>query len=280
MWDGSDLHGKTILLYAEQGMGDTLQFIRFAKEVKKRGARVICKVQEPLKQLLSMYPYVDKIVGRETTNEPIDVQSALMSVPGIINMRPDTIPADIPYLKVDTTLVQVWKDKLAHDKNFKIGICWKVDPQHELTKSPLSLRTMPLDAFAQLADIPGISFYSLQKTHDLQDFKNKPASFIINTFNPDFDETNGRFMDTAAVIENLDLVISVDTSVIHVAGMLGKEVWVILPISPDCRWYFEGEKTTWYPTMRMFRQTSVGDYATPMNTIKKELTQLIKKRTA
>jgi len=271
LWDGSDLHGKTILLYAEQGMGDTLQFIRFAKEVKKRGARVICKVQEPLKQLLSTYPYVDSIIGKEATSEPIDVQAALMSVPGIIKTTPDTIPAEIPYLTIDQKLVQHWQQKLAHDKNFKVGICWKVDPQHELTKSPLSLRTIPLEAFAQLADVPGVSFYSLQKTHDLQDFKAKPASFIVNTFNPDFDETNGRFMDTAAVIENLDLIISVDTSIIHIAGALGKPVWVVLPASPDCRWHFEGEKTTWYPTMRMFRQAKFGDYATPMNIIKKEL---------
>lgn len=274
LWDGSDLTGKTILLYAEQGFGDTLQFIRFAKEVKKRGARIVCKVQDALTTLLSSYPYIDTLTGKEPITEQIDAQAALMSIPGIINVTPETIPAEIPYLKADAKLVAQWKRKLAHDNNLKVGICWSVDPQHELTKSPLSLRTFPLKAFAALATIPGVSFYSLQKTHDSHEFREKPASFVVNTFNPDFDETHGRFMDTAALIENLDVVISVDTAVIHIAGALGKPVWVLLPVSPDCRWYFEGKNTPWYPTMRMFRQTKTNDFETPMLSIKKELAQL------
>lgn len=277
LWDGSDLHGKTILLYAEQGMGDTLQFIRFAKEVKKRGARIICKVQDPIKKLISSYPYVDIFISKESIPENIDAQAALMSIPGIINTTPKTIPAEIPYLTVDKTLINTWKQRLAHDHNFKIGICWNVDPQHEISKSPLSLRSVPLNSFAQLADIPGVSFYSLQKTHDQKDFNAKPATFTVHTFNPDFDEVNGRFMDTAAVIENLDLIISVDTSIIHIAGALGKPVWVILPSSPDCRWYFDGDTTPWYPTMRLFRQTATKDYFTPMNLIKKELIEYMQK---
>jgi len=279
LWDGSDLHGKTILLYAEQGFGDTLQFIRFAQEVKKRGARVICKVQEPLKQLLSAYPYIDKIIGKESSSEKIDVQAALMSIPGIINTTSSTIPAEVPYLKASPTLSATWKEKLSPDKNIKIGLCWKVDPQHELTKSPLSLRSMPLSTFAALADIPGVSFYSLQKTHDVDEFKNIPTSFTVNTFNPSFDEAHGRFMDTAAVIDNLDLVISVDTAVAHIAGALGKQVWMLLPQSPDCRWHFEGNTTAWYPTMRLFRQQDVGDFEEPIQHIKKELVDFIKKRT-
>jgi len=279
LWDGSDLTGKTILLYAEQGMGDTLQFVRFAKEVKKRGAqRVICKVQGPLKQLLSTYPYIDKVIGRESANEKIDAQAALMSLPGILKTTPKTIPADIPYLKADPALVQFWKEKLAHDKNLKVGICWSVDPEHETTKSPLSLRSVPLNALSALSTVPGVSFYSLQKSHDTAEFNSKPRSFKITTFGPEFDEEHGRFMDTVALIENLDLVISVDTAVIHVAGALGKPAWVILPSSPDCRWYFEGEKTQWYPTMRMFRQSKYADFATPINKIKKELAEFVQKR--
>lgn len=275
LWDGSDLQGKTILLYAEQGFGDTVQFIRFAKEVKKRGARVICKVQGPLKQLLSDYPYADKVIFKDTIDEPIDYQIALMSVPGVIKMKPETIPADIPYLKADEQLVKTWKERLAADKNFKIGICWKVDPQHEATKSPLSLRSVPLSTFGQLADIPGVSFYSLQKTHETQDFKDNPSSFYVHTFNPNFDEANGRFMDTVAVIQNLDMIISVDTVVIHLAAALGKPTWVILPTSPDCRWYFEGDTTPWYPTMRMFREKHVGDFDGPMQQIKQELAKVV-----
>ena len=275
LWDGSPLNGKTILIYAEQGFGDTLQFIRLVKEVKNRGGRVVCKVQDPLKTFLAHYPYIDKLLGKEPIDEQIDVQCALMSIPGAIKMTPATIPAEIPYLKADEKLVKLWEKRLASDTNLKVGICWSVDPQHEETKSPLSLRSFPLSSFAMLSEIPGVSFYSLQKTHDSTQFRDLPKSFVVNTFNPDFDEQNGRFMDTAALIENLDLVISVDTAVIHIAGALGKPVWVLLPASPDCRWYFEGERTAWYPTMRFFREKYVRDFTAPMTQIKQELKKIV-----
>jgi len=265
LWDGCDLKDKKILLYAEQGLGDTLQFIRYAKILKEMGATVLCKVQKPLIALLSTVPYIDTII---TTigNTPLDYQAPLLDIPGIIKTDADSIPAEIPYLKADEKLVALWKSKLSDDpvvakdydgrgSNFKVGLCWHVEAQHEIDKSPWEKRSVNVDLFTPLSKIKNISFYSLQKMSGEEQLKNLPKNFVVHTFGPDFDEQHGRFMDTAAVIMNLDLIITVDTSIAHLAGAMGKKVWMLLPYTPDPRWYNEGSTTSWYPTMRLFRQT-------------------------
>jgi tetratricopeptide (TPR) repeat protein len=276
MWDGaSSLQGKTMLLFSEQGLGDTLQFIRYAQQLKYQGARVVCKVQGPLKTLLSSCPYIDEIITKKE-EVPHDAFAALMSLPGILGTTPETIPVPIPYIYADKKLVALWKQRMAQDKNVKIGICWEVEPQHELTKFPSGYRSIPLALFEQLAHVSGVSFYSLQKFASEDQLKHLPRGFTITTFGKDFDESHGRFMDTAALIENLDVVISADTSVIHVAGALGKPVWVLLPYSADCRWGITETTSPWYPSMRLFRAPKPGDWQTPMQEIKKELVKLKK----
>lgn len=273
LWDGCDLHGKTILLYCEQGLGDTLQFIRYAKMVKEKGAHIICKIQKPLISLLASYPFVDEFITNldQIKGIHLDYQAPLLNLPGIFKTNEQTIPAQIPYLYADPKLIQHWAQKLSHDRKFKIGLCWHVDPEHELDKSPWSKRNVPASLFAPLARIPGLSFYSLQKINGEDQLKNVPEDFVVHTFGYNFDESHGRFMDTAAVIMNLDLIITVDTSIAHVAAALGKKVWMLLPYSPDPRWYDEGNKTEWYPSMRLFRQPKPYDWASVFEEVKNTL---------
>lgn len=274
-WNGTaNLRGKKILLYTEQGMGDTLQFIRFAKNIKERGAHITCKIQKPLLTLLSSYPYVDQFVIDFPANlAQFDYQAALLSLPGLLNLTPQTVVSEMPYLSVDKKLVELWHQKLAHDKNFKIGLCWHVDPIHEKDKSPISRRSVPVELFAHLADTHAVTFYSLQKINGTDQLKNLPAdfSFSLATFDPHFDETHGRFMDSAALIANLDLIITVDTSIAHLAAGMGKETWVLLPLSPDCRFSLGTQQMPWYPTMRLFRQNKAFDWISVTQEIKKEL---------
>lgn len=273
LWDGGDIKGKTILLYCEQGLGDTLQFIRFVKMVKQRGATTVVKVQKPLIKILESYPYIDKLIHNFTENMKFDVQAPLLNLPGILNIRANTIPAEMPYLKADAKLVDYWKQKLAHDKKFRVGLCWHVDPEHEIDKSPWAIRSFPAKLFTPLSKIAGTSFYSLQKINGEEQLKDLPDDFTVHIFGYAFDEAHGRFMDTAAVMMNLDLIITVDTSVAHLAAAMGKKVWMILPYSPDCRWYDNRSDTPWYPTMRLFRQPKPYDW----DSVSKELTAALRK---
>ncbi len=280
LWDGTPLDGKTILLYSEQGMGDTLQFIRYAKKIKEEyGGHVICKVQKPLQKLIQMCPYIDKVVTSvEDEQTPLAAQAPLLNLPGILETTVDTIPHPVPYLYADKELVTHWKKKLAGDKNIKVGLCWHVLPAHETTKSPLSLRSIELNMLAPLADIPGVSFYSLQKMDGVDQVLYTPDRFKVHTFGGDFDESHGRFMDTAAIIENLDLVISVDTSIIHLAGGLGKDIWTLLSFSPDCRWDHDAHSTPWYNSMRLFRQSAWNDWHTVVMNVKEALQEFVKQK--
>ncbi len=278
MLNANSIKDKTILLYPEQGMGDTLQYVRYAKELKQRGAKqVICRVQKPLKTLLSCCEYIDRVVVDEK-NIKADYQAPLMSMPLILGTRADNIPMNIPYLKADEKLVLDWKEKLQHDKNFKIGLCWHVDPIHEEVKSPIAKRSIPLKLFAPLANNKNVSFYSLQKIVGEDQLNDLPQGFKVSSFGKDFDKKHGSFMDTAAVMESLDLIISVDTSVVHVAGAMDKEVWTILPYSPDPRFHAEGDVMPWYPSMKLFRTEKPFDWESSIAQVNKELQRKLAQR--
>lgn len=271
-WDGSDIRGKKILLFSEQGLGDALQFVRYAKILKQKGAIVICRIQKPLKDLLSLCPYIDVLTtGKEKIE--YDTYAALMSLPYILGTTHTTIPHEIPYLYADKKLIEHWKQRLAKDKNFKIGICWHVDQGHEKDKLPPAYRSIPLESFTPLASMPNVSFYSLQKFNGEEQIKKLPSHFKLITFTEDFDNSHGRFMDTAALIQNLDLIISADTSIIHLAAGLGKPVWTLLPYSADCRWG-TGTTTPWYPTMRLFRQKKSDNWATSLTQVHEALKKI------
>jgi len=264
-WDGSDPAGKRILMYAEQGLGDTLQFIRYAQLLKERGAYVIFQAQKPLKTLLSRCDYLDVVIAPHDVIPPFDVHIPLMSLPFLCGTRLATVPASIPYITADPELVALWKQYLDKDPNFKIGICWQGNAfyTNQFLRQAVAAKSMTVHTFAPIGRLPGVSLYSLQKISGTEQLATLEG-FSVHEFGPDFDESHGRFMDTAAVICNLDLIITVDTSIAHLAAALRKPVWMPLPQPADWRWMLERADTPWYPNMRLFRQTTPGDWESVM----------------
>jgi len=262
IWNGQDLRGKRIFVYAEQGFGDTFQFVRYSKILKEMGAYVIVQTQHHLKDIISQCPHLDEAISDREPIPSFDYHIALMSIPMVTKTTLETVPRDIPYLGAKDELVEQWKNKLANDKKLKIGICWQGNKQYRsiYLKKEVASKAMQLSTLAPLASVPNISLYSLQKINGTEQLDEVRDIMEVHTFGPDFDEANGRFMDTAAIIKNLDLVITIDTSICHLAAGLGTEVWVLLPFPADWRWMLERDDTPWYPNMRLFRQKKRGNW--------------------
>ncbi|MGO9108945.1 MAG: tetratricopeptide repeat protein [Thermoguttaceae bacterium] len=256
LWDGSPMPDRCLLLYSEQGLGDTLQFIRYAPKVKQRCASTILQCQPGLAPLLSRCPGVDRVIVRGDSLPEYHVHVPLMSLPDIMETTIDTIPAAVPYVFADEALVETWRQRLAEYPGFRIGISWQGNPKYAADR----LRSIPLRHFAPLARAPGVRLFSLQKGIGWEQIAEAAADCPIVDFGPDFDSQHGTFMDSAAVIRNLDLVITSDTAVPHLAGALGAPVWVALSQSADWRWLEGREDCPWYPTMRLFRQARLGDW--------------------
>ena len=277
LWDGSSLDNKTILLHAEQGLGDTFQFVRYAQILKQRYAvKIILASQDPLIHLLRLCPYLDQVVSLFERLPHHDVQVPLMSVPFILKTRLDSVPTPIPYLYSDTNLTRDFKNKL-HGSAFKIGICWQGNSNYSthFLRTAVAAKSVQLQQFLPLLNLDNVMVYNLQKmtgeeqTDAIRNYK----SFIC--FDKDFDGSHGRFMDTAAVMRNLDLMITVDTSIAHLAGGLGIPTWVLLPEPADWRWMINRTDTPWYPTMRLFRQPKTGDWESVIAEIVRELKKLM-----
>jgi Flp pilus assembly protein TadD len=265
-WEGQPLEGKTVLLHAEQGLGDTLLFIRYSRLVKARGATVIAECPKPLMQLLSTCPGVDQIIAENYNRPPFDFHSPLLSLPRIFRTTVDKVPADVPYLFADPDLVTHWREKLAALPGLRIGINWRGRPG----QGSFSLRNIPLERFASLLSLP-ISLVSLQHGATQEEF----AAANVPIFHPgdDFDRSHGAFMDTAALMKNLDLVISSDTSVPHLAGALGVPVWIALPFAAGWQWMRDRADSPWYPTARLFRQMRAQDWNGVFDEIRQALAQ-------
>ncbi|KPK36745.1 MAG: hypothetical protein AMK70_01080 [Nitrospira bacterium SG8_35_1] len=264
-WDGSPLDGKTILIVSEQGAGDHIQFARYIPMVKERGGRVVFESRYNLIRLFEGYEGIDILLEEspniESDTNP-DVRIQLLSLPLLFGTRLDTIFADVPYLKVDTETSGKWKSRI--DSNlFKVGLVWSGNSYHKNDHN----RSCKLSDFAPLTDIPGSTFYSLQKGGKRENKEELPNGMHIVDIGKDLHD----FYDTAAAIENLDLVISVDTAVVHLAGALGKPVWTLLPFVPDWRWMLDRNDTPWYPTMRLFRQTILRDWTSVIKQVSHEL---------
>jgi tetratricopeptide (TPR) repeat protein len=256
LWDGSPLDGKTILLHAEQGLGDTVQFLRFVPLVKDRGGRVIVASQKPLVPLLSACPWIHRLVAQGETLPEFDVQAPLMSLPRILGTTLATLPAQVPYLSADPGLVQQWRKELAAYPGFRIGIAWQGNPQNPADRH----RSFPLDRLAPLAGLPGVQLFSLQKGPGSEQIDQRAGRFPLVELGSRLDEASGPFMDTAAVMMSLDLVISACTSTAHLAGALAVPVWIALKFAPEWRWLYNREDSPWYPTARLFRQPQPGDW--------------------
>jgi hypothetical protein len=252
-WTGDDLAGRRILIYAEQGLGDTIQFARYLPLVARKGGRIILQCQAQLVQLLRQFPEIEQIVPAGEALPPIDTHCALMTLPAVFQTDLATIPSDVPYLRPDPARVQHWKQRIAKvDRKFKIGLNWAGNPDQKGDRH----RSTSLGTFAPLAAVPNVAFISLHKGVAAQQAKKPPARLHLVDWTAELAD----FADTAALIANLDLVITTDTSVPHLAGALGKPVWTLLCFVPEWRWLLGWDDSPWYPTMRLFRQRSFGDW--------------------
>jgi tetratricopeptide (TPR) repeat protein len=255
MWNGQPIPGKTLFVYAEQGFGDSLQFCRYLPLVQQRVEHMFFESRPELLRLMrTLSGGIECVARRDDFREPdlhFDYHIPLMSLPRIFNTEVDTIPAQSPYLSADPALVQQWGERIQND-GLKVGLVWAGSPTHQSNR----YRSISLEQLAPLAQLTNITFYSLQKGPAAQQIATAPAGMKLVDLGAGITD----FADTAAIIANLDLVISVDTSVAHLAGALGKPVWVMLYYPPEWRWQLDRNDSPWYPTMRLFRQDASRDW--------------------
>ncbi|HSZ54764.1 MAG TPA: tetratricopeptide repeat protein [Tepidisphaeraceae bacterium] len=263
-WNGGELKGDRILLLGEQGFGDTLHFIRYAPLVARRGGKVRLLCQPGLRRLLTGQLGIEQIVEVGEALPEFDVCCPLMSLPHVFRTRIDTMPAEVPYLTIDPSRSQRWRERIERlPRRLDVGLVWAGNPTYRNDRN----RSISLAALSPLAKAEGARFFSLQKGEAARQAQQAPAGMEIVDWTAELID----FSDTAALIDNLDLVISVDTAVAHLAGALGRPVWMLLPLTPDWRWMLGREDSPWYPTMRLFRQPEWGDWATPIGTMAEEL---------
>jgi tetratricopeptide (TPR) repeat protein len=267
LWTGAeDLRGKTVFAYIEQGLGDTIQFWRFIAPLQARGARVIVSVQDSLTVLLANARPQAEVVSSRTVPPRFDYHIPLMSLPLALGLRADAIAADTPYLSPEPARVAKWA-RVIGEKGFKIGISWQG------ARGGVTSRAMPLSCFAGLFRLPGVRLISLQKGFGSEQIAALPA---VETLSADFDSGPGAFLDAAAVMQSLDLVITLDSALAHLAGAMRRPVWVALKRVPDWRWFLGHSDSPWYPGMRLFRQTTDGDWATVFAEMEAQLRQEMK----
>lgn len=255
-WNGEQLNGQRILLHVEQGFGDMIQFVRYAPMVIERGGRVILQCQPELSRLFRGIEGIEELILDGAVPQ-FDVECPLMSLPYALKTTPQTIPARIPYLRADAAMVGRWNQRLSAWRNqLKVGLVWSG------RSTPDPARSVPSENLAPLGDLAGVAFFSLQKHDAAQSSHAVPGLKLV-----DWALELNDFADTAAFIENLDLVITIDTAVAHLTGALGKRTFTLLKSVPDWRWGLNRADSPWYPTMRLFRQPCPGDWSTPIRQV-------------
>jgi tetratricopeptide (TPR) repeat protein len=269
-WQGELVRGKRLLLYAEQGFGDTIQFARFVSVAAGLGVQIIYGVYGPLAELMTTMDGNPIVVRNGEELPPYDWHAPIMSLPFILGLGENEIPADVPYLHADAARVQRWKRNLPQT-TFRVGIIWQGSKSDQE-------RWAPLAAFAPLSRVPGVTLISLQKTDGIEQLDALPPGMIVETLGPDFDAGPDAFLDSAAVMMNLDLVVSIDTGLAHLAGALACPVWIVLKKTPDWRWMLDRDDTPWYPTARLFRQKQKGEWEPVMKEVAAELALLIEQK--
>lgn len=267
----TELRNKKSLIRAEWGLGDMIHFIRYAREIKNLGGTVIVEAPRPLVQLLQHCWYIDHVIPKGAPLPSHDYEIPLLYLPTLFKTTKATIPAAIPYLYPNEYLVKAWHPLFEKNQCMKIGICWDIG--HHDTDLVGWKRAAPLHNWHSVLRTPNTTFYCLQK-ENLQELKMLASDIIVHHFGQDFDTKYGGFMDTAAIMHHLDLVITVDTAIAHLAGALGIPVWVPLPRHPDYRWMLNRSDTPWYPTMTLFRQQAPGDWKHVFAQITNELQKL------
>jgi len=277
-WDGSELNGASILLYAEpgSGFGDAIQYIRYAPLVAQRGGRVIVECEEPLLRLFETVQGIDTLVSAGSLLPAFDVQASVLSLPYLFTTTLETVPAIVPYLyaapkrDAETGTLSAPGDALHSQSRLplQVGIVWGGDPNHLNDHE----RSCPLELVRIFCHTPGVTFYSLQKgphsVESLSEVHDLPIQHWGNRLND--------FADTAAAIATLDLIISVDTAVAHLAGAMAKPVWVLLSYAADWRWLKQRQDSPWYPTAQLFRQPRPHDWTDVCAQVAQALAHLVK----
>ncbi len=271
LWEGGDVAGKTILLHCEQGHGDTIQFVRYAPLLARAGAKVLLEVQQTLKPLLAGVEGVARVFGRDERgrSEPLpnfDCHQYLISLARVFGTELDTIPAEIPYVRAPADRLDAWRERLPPRQGLRVGLTWSGNAEVKTD----ARRSIGLPALLALADVPGVQFISLHREVRAEHAQALRAFPHIVHFAGELRD----FADTAAVISELDLVISTDTAVAHLAGAMGKPLWLLLMFSSDWRWLLEREDSPWYPTAKLYRQTRIGDWPGVVERVRADLARL------
>lgn len=265
-WRGENISGRRILVFAEQGLGDTIQFSRYLPLLVERGAKVVFLCPAYLVRLLRpLSPHVE-FTSELEGHEPFDFQCALISLPLRFGTELNSVPARVRYLEPEAAIVRIWKQRLG-DAVFKIGIAWQGKPDGRVDRG----RSVPLSEFIPIARLPGARLISLQRGYGLEQLSSLPGGARVDSLGDAFDNGPDAFIDTAAIMDNLDLIITSDTSIAHLAGALGRRTWVALRWVPDWRWLLDRNDSPWYPTMRLFRQQEPGDWSAVFRQITNEL---------
>jgi tetratricopeptide (TPR) repeat protein len=266
-WRGENLNGKTILLHAEQGFGDTIQFIRYLPMVARKGCKVILELPDSLMPLIADTDGLVSMHRRGDALPAFDVHCPLMSLPLSFGTTATTIPASVPYLRAPAERVEAWRARLAHLGKPRIGLVWSGKPSHKNDHN----RSIALSRLEPLLSIPGVAFVSLQREYRAAELTALARLPILR-----LDEAITDFADTAAVIGELDLVIAVDTAVAHLAGALGRPLWLLLSHIQDWRWMHERADSPWYPSARLFRQSQIGDWDGVISAVAQQLSAFAK----
>jgi tetratricopeptide (TPR) repeat protein len=267
LWLGeSEIAGKTLFIHAEQGLGDVIMFSRYAAPLAQRGANVILSVPDKLKSLFGGFvPDAQVISG---VPEDFDLHVPMASLPLALKSTPATIPALPHYLKAEPERVTRWRKHMG-DAGFKIAIAW----QGAKVSNDIG-RSFPVALFRDIAAMDGVRLIALQKGLGTEQLESLPPGMVVETLGADFDSGPDAFLDTAAVMQTVDLIITSDTSIAHLAGALGRPVWIALRHAPEWRWFTSGETTPWYPSATLFRQGAPGDWAGVFASIGERLRQL------
>ncbi|MES2932026.1 MAG: DUF5672 family protein [Pseudomonadota bacterium] len=264
MWQGEAVKDRVILLHSEQGFGDAIQFIRYVPLLLAHGARVVVECGAPLARLFQQIEGISRVVVSGAPLPEFDVHCPMLSLPARFNTSELDIPRDIPYFAPNVALQTTWKTKVnATDSRLKIGLVWAGSPGHKNDAN----RSILLEQFSALASVSNCNFISLQKGPSASQLLQAPPSLALSDIAAEVDD----FADMAALIVNLDLVICVDTSMAHLAGAIGVPAWVLLPYAPDWRWQLKRDDTPWYPSLRLFRQHRIGDWADVFERVRQAL---------
>lgn len=265
-WNGDPLNGKTILLHPEQGFGDAIQFIRYIPLLTSLGGKIVAEVKPALRRLFAQIPGIERVIAQGEPLPHFDVHCPLLSLPFHFGTTLDNLPAEAPYLSADPQSAELWRQRIPDTHGaLKVGLVWAGSPGHKNDRN----RSIGLDQFNVLGDIPDLAFFSLQKGPGA----NQVGQPVVNIHVHDLMEYVEDFADTAALIGQLDLVLCVDTAVAHLAGAMGKPTWVLLPFAPDWRWLQERTDSPWYPSMRLFRQRKNGNWGEVLLRVREALAE-------